>query len=302
MKTRVWIFRVGTAVTAGNLLLFFVVKESRPSLLLEREIKKLQSVTGDLGLQAQNPDHMPDFQTFCRVALVRPFRLFFTDPLIVMVSAMSALSWGLIYLFTGALPFVYGLFGFTESQSSLFFLAIAIGILFSIFPRIITIRKMDSLQQSGQRVQPEDKIIGVHFASPALAIGLWIFAWTIPPSAAHVHWIVSSIGLALAGFAANEIAYTLGAYISDTYTIFAASAFATLSFFRAIVSGVLTLVAGRMFADLGPNIAGTLLASLATSFCIFPFVFSKYGQTLRERSEFAKYSVAVNLQTQVEED
>jgi len=51
-----------------------------------------------------------------------------------------------------------------------------------------------------------------------------------------------------------------------------------------------------MFNGLGGNVAGSILAAVATLFCVTPFIFLKYGRILRERSPFAQYSAGINNQ------
>ena len=130
------------------------------------------------------------------------------------------------------------------------------------------------------------KLAGFTLGAPALAIGLWIFAWTIPPLAAHAPWIASCVGLFLVGFAATEISYTLQGYLADADTVYAASALSALACVRALVSAVVPLFGEQMFRSLGNNWAGTLLAGLATLFLLTPWLFLRYGKAMRTRSRF----------------
>ena len=122
-----------------------------------------------------------------------------------------------------------------------------------------------------------------------------MFSWTIPPRV-HMHWAVSFIGLLFVGFAANEFAYTLNRYLPDAYTVYASSGLATLAFLHALVSGLMPLFAYRIFHELGGNVARSVLAAVATMFCLTPFVFLRYGMTMRKRGAFAKYSAETNAQ------
>lgn len=54
------------------------------------------------------------------------------------------------------------------------------------------------------------------------------------------------------------------------------------------MSGALPLFANQMYDGLGANKATTILASLATLFCVTPVLFLKYGQGIREKSSFVK--------------
>lgn len=211
----------------------------------------------------------------------------------ILVTILNGASWGLISLFTTSMSVVYGSFGWSERATSLSFVAIALGIPLSILPRFWDLRKMRQCRERGESPKPEDKIIGFAFAAPALAIGLWLFSWTVPPLV-HVRWIVSLVGLVLVGFATNEFAYDLEGYLADAYTAYASSGLAAVSSIRAFVAATTPLFGQQMFKGLGANVAGSILAALATVFCITPVVFLRYGKTLRERSKFARYSVKVN--------
>jgi len=277
------------------------MKESRPSLLLSRKLTYLQNVTGLSDLRIQNPDHTPNLQTFTKTALIRPTLLFFSEPIVFLVSIMSAVGWALIYLFTESLPIVYHEFGLTREQSSLMFLAIAIGILICIIPRLYDDRLVSKRYASNKLLRPEEKLMGFMFAAPSLACGLWWLVLTTPP-ASTLPWYSTILGLILIGFATNEFVCTLSGYLADTYTIYTSSATAALAFLRAILAGLFPLMGTPMYKSLGTNWATVILASVATLFCVTPILFRIYGARIRQRSEFAKYSFRVNRETQIEDD
>lgn len=190
--------------------------------------------------------------------------------------------------------------GLSNPTASLPFLAIGLGICLSIPTRFWDLQILRRRHRSHTPIEPEDKIIGFAFAAPALMIGLWWFSWTIPPLISGLNFIIPTVGLVLVGFAVNEIAYTLSGYLEDTYTVYAASAFAGLAFVRALISGIMPLVGYVMFGTLKANVVGSILAGVATVFCLAPVVFFRYGRRLRERSEFASFSLEVNQRTQIE--
>ncbi|KAH9208284.1 major facilitator superfamily domain-containing protein [Leptodontidium sp. 2 PMI_412] len=296
-----WVFHIAAIITGIFAFLLLFIKESRPSRLLSQRLATLQGNGEMPNLRINNPDHTPDFQTFAKVALRRPIRLFFTDPIVFLVSIMSAVGWALIYLFTESLPVIYAGFGFSRKESSLLFLAILVGIFFGIFPRMQDWRVLKQRKLNGQPLHPEDKLVGFIYAAPCLAFGLWWLTLTVPP-ASNLPWYASIIGLVPIGFATNEFACTLSGYLADTYTIYASSAFAAMSFFRAILGGVFPLIGEPMYVNLGSNWATVVLACIASLFCATPILFLKFGKQIRQRSKFAKYSLRVNNETQVEDD
>lgn len=161
----------------------------------------------------------------------------------MIVSFMSAIAFGLIYLFTEALQVVYGSFGFTIEQTSLAFVPVGLGLLCGVCTRLYDQHTLVKRQRLGQKLAPEDKLTGYAIAAPLLAIGLCCFAWTVPPAVPRVHWGVSMLALIPIGFAINEIDRVLAGYLANSYPIFTASAFASLSLLRAVFSAVFPLLA-----------------------------------------------------------
>jgi MFS family permease len=276
-------------------LLLVTIRESRATKLLSQKLEQLEEKYHSNLEPRHNPDAVPNGRALAELVLLRPMRLAVTEPIVIMVSLLNATAWGLVYLFTESLTVVYSLYGWADTTTSLAFIAIGLGIPFSILSRLWDVRVSSQRKRQKQDLKPEDKITGFVVAAPVLAIGLWLFSWTIPPLV-HTHWTISMVGLVFIGFAANEFSYTLNGYLSDSYTIYASSGLATLAFLRALVSGIMPLFAYPMFAGLGGNIAGSILAAVATLFCVTPFIFLKYGRLLRERSPFARYSAEVNEQ------
>ncbi|KAJ5590640.1 hypothetical protein N7450_004612 [Penicillium hetheringtonii] len=295
-----WVFHFAAIVTGVVSFLLIGIRESRPSMILGREVAKIRNQTGIDTLKALNPDHTPDLRTFMRVALFRPIQLFFTEPIVFLVSMISAIAFAMVYLFTEALPPVYQSMGFSNGTSTLPFLAICIGLVAGFLTRIKDYRKITSAEEQNLVLEPEDKLFGFCIGAPMLACGLWWFAWTIPPIINNVHWIVSAISLVLIGFSLNEFDAVLGGYLADSYLSFSASGFATLALLRSLLSAAFPLFASDMFEGLGANVAASILAGLATLFCIVPPLFTKYGRQIRARSKFARYSLQVYHENSVE--
>ncbi|OQD81434.1 hypothetical protein PENANT_c027G04819 [Penicillium antarcticum] len=297
-----WVFYVAAVVTAVITIFLFGIRESRPSLLLDREVAKIRKESGNNTLQALNPDSTPDLKTFARMVLFRPIQLFFTEPIVFMVATMSAVAFALIYLFTEALPPIYESMGFSSTSSCLPFIAICIGLVSGLLTRIQDHRTIVKYEEQGIPLKPEHKLLGFSIGAPVLAIGLWWFAWTIPPLVTNVHWVVSTIALVLIGYALNEFDSVLAGYLADSYLSYAASGFAALSLVRSSMSAAFPLFARQMYEGLGANVASSILAALATVFCIVPPLFNRYGEQIRARSKFARYSLQVYQENGVDKN
>lgn len=295
-------FYIAAMVTAVVAVLMTGIRESRPSLLLVREVAKVREETGIDKLKALNPDHAPNVKAFIEESCFRPVQLFFTEPIVFMVATIGAIAFALVYLFTEALPPIYQSEGFSVTASSLPFLAIGIGLMLGFITRIVDHKTIARCQREGTPLQPEHKLIGFSIGAPMLAIGLWWFAWTIPPKVTDIHWIASAIPLVLIGYALNEFDAVLAGYVADSYLSYAASGFAMLSMVRSTLSAVFPLFAPYMFNGLGANVAASILAAVATVFCVVPPLFTKYGHRIRARSKFARYSLEVYQANGVDKD
>ena len=76
-------------------------------------------------------------------------------------------------------------------------------------------------------------------------------------------------------------------YIIDSYLMFAASAISANSFLRSLFGAVFPLFAVQMFNNLGVNWAGSLLAFISVALVPMPFIFYKYGKSIRRKSKWA---------------
>ncbi|KAI9376156.1 major facilitator superfamily domain-containing protein [Aspergillus egyptiacus] len=288
-----WVYYISAITGAVVFLLLIPIRESRPTTLLAKRFDRLQSKVGKLDMEIPNPDAIGDVRELLKVIVVRPTRLGVSEPIVILVSLLGASAWGMMYLFTESFTVVFSEFGFSSRATSLPFIAFLPGLPLSCLMRLWDRHQLKKRQQEGQPPEPEDKIGGFALAAPTLAIGLWIFGWTVPPIV-PVHWIGSMFGLALIGFAATEFSYTLSGYLADSYTIYASSGLAVLAFLRGVLSGCMPLFAYPMYSGLGSNVATSIIAAVATVFSITPYVFLKYGKRLRERSQFARYSAEMN--------
>ncbi|GAB7361854.1 hypothetical protein MBLNU230_g1894t1 [Neophaeotheca triangularis] len=280
-----WVFYISAAVTGVLAVLCVFLRESRPSQVLKSNVRAVIKETGyeDLPFQGETP---PDLKTFVHTTLLLPLRLFFTEPLVFLSAIMAASVYAIIYLFTEALNTVYrGGFDMDRESASLVFLAFGVGTIFTFLPRVYDARHSFT-GQAPKALTPEDKLAGFYIAAPVLMIGLWWFAWTVPPLITDISPWASIAALLLIGYSTVEFDNVLSGYLTDTYTSHAASANAPVGFLRAVLSGTFPLFGRQMFLGLGSNVAVSILAAMATLYVGFAVLFARKGRKLRLRSRF----------------
>ncbi|CAN9125950.1 unnamed protein product [Alternaria alternata] len=104
-----------------------------------------------------------------------------------------------------------------------------------------------------------------------------------------IHWIVPTLAGILFGMGYLCLFMALLNYLVDAYEVFAASAMAAASLSRSSFGAVLPFAAKPMYRAMGVAWATSLLGFFSLALCVVPFVFIKWGGTMRDRSKFCQY-------------
>lgn len=131
-------------------------------------------------------------------SLLRPFQLLIFEPMCLLLCLFSAILLGVLYLFFGAFPLVFGEnYGFNLWQTGLSFLGIFVGMIIASASDPIW-RRINHrlLEQSDGIPEPEFRLPPAIAGAVLTPIGLFIFAWTAYP---WVHWMVPIIGSGIFG-------------------------------------------------------------------------------------------------------
>lgn len=229
------------------------------------------------------------------ITWVRPFRMFVTEPIVLVLSLLSGFSDALIFMFIQSFALVYGQWHFTTIQIGLTFIPIGIGYLIAYLLFIPAIRrniKERKAKPNDERAQYESRLWFLLYLAPCLPIGLIGFAWTIqgPP----IHWIGSMIFAAIVGIANYAIYMATIDYMVCAYGPYSASATGGNGWARDFLAGVLTVPALPFFKNIGASSGKNLEYASTILFCIsFMLVIAVYviywkGPSLRHRSPFAQ--------------
>ena len=282
-----WVFYIATIASGVSAVAFMAMDESRATSLLNAKVSALRRETGNQKLKPGTADNSLTLRGFFMRGLFRPLFFLVSEPLVTFCAILCSIAYGLIYGATESLTIVYESFGFSQTASSLPFIALLVGLILDVIPRIYDHLLLSRFHRQNRKIVPETKIRSFALACPALALGLWLFAWTVPPLVPHVHWLVSLLGLVLVGFSANDFAHVLFGYMTDSYGAYAASAVSALSLSRTLVAAAFPLFTSQMYSGLGSNVAGSILAGTATLFALTPFLFLRFGRRWRGVSTYA---------------
>lgn len=289
---RRWPFYLASIIVAVTGMLMYFIRESHSSLLLEHTVAAIRFHRPDLILRTAPVDPRP--------SIVQPLILLVTRPSIFLPSLAHAFSTALLYLFAVAFPLIYTHYEWNRQKTTLIFLFIALGLFLSTLTRFHDRHAIRRNRLAKHRLTPEKTLFGLTIGAPALAMGLWWFAWTIPgPLVKTLSWPASALSLILAGYGINEHTTVLTRYVLNPHSHSqshnsnnnnnnndASSAFAALLTLRALLSALFPLFTTQMFETLGTNTAGSVLAAIATASCLLPFFLINLAGGWRRSDEF----------------
>lgn len=292
-------YHISAIISGVSAVAACFIRESNADQLLEARTAELRRLSGDTTLQADSESPSgtsvkdSSIKTFIQSQLLRPLKFLITEPLVTLCAILCSIAFSLLYASTESLTIIYTTPPFDTTfnstpKASLPFLAILLGELLNILPRVYDHINLSSLRRARQRITPESKIHSFVLACPLLAIGLWILAWTVPQRVTTAPWPLSTLGLVCIGFAANDFSYVLFGYVTDAYgSQHAASAVGAVSLARTLAAGIFPLFVTQMYEGVGNNFAGMILAVGATAFCFAPWLFLEKGAEMRKRSRWA---------------
>ncbi|KAK6458220.1 multidrug resistance protein 10 [Scheffersomyces xylosifermentans] len=283
-----WTFYV-LIMWSGALLILVVlfVPETYEPVLLRKKAKRMRKETGDDRYFAPIERANVSLYDSVVVSSKRPILLIFRDRMTFALCFYTGFTLAVVYLFFVAFPYIFRtVYKFTLAEQGMSFLGLVFGMIITslISPHFLNKHYQKLLARNNNVAKPEFRFVPLMLGVFIVPIGLFIIAWT---SYSHVHWIAPIIGSAVYGSGTILVFNGIFAYTVEAYRLYAASAMATNSFIRSLMSGVFPLFGLQMYEAMGIQWATTLLALFACALIPMPFIFYKYGPTLRSKSPYA---------------
>ncbi|CAI6331964.1 unnamed protein product [Periconia digitata] len=271
-----------------TLITLFVPETYHPVLLRNKAIS-LRKETGEPSYIATIEKMNKSVGKTILWSCVRPFQLLIFEPMCLMLSLLSALLLGILYLFFGAFPLVFQTnHNFTTSEIGLSFLGLLVGMLTGIACDPFWRGRYEELvrknEEKGGGSEPEYRLVTTIVGAWVVPVGLFGFGWT---TYTHVHWIVPIIFSAVFGTGVIWVYSGVFTFLVEAYPLYAASALAANSFARSYFAAAFPLFGVQMYNHLGYQWATSLLAFLALGMAPFPIFFFRFGKRLRGNSRFA---------------
>ncbi|KAL8918318.1 MAG: hypothetical protein Q9208_007405 [Pyrenodesmia sp. 3 TL-2023] len=291
---------------ATQLLHVFFVPETRATILLDREARRLRD-SGEK--EVYGPNEMKSTRLTPKEVLAiwyRPFEMFVREPIVLFLSLLSGFSDALIFTFLVSYGPVFQQWDFSVISTGLAFIPLLIGYFIAYFSFLPGIRRQCHHRRSKpDTLQPEARLYWLLWTAPLETIGLFGFAWTSlgPPA---VHWVAPLIFSAMIAIAneysgnkeLTEPQYAIYMatidYMIASYGPYSASATGGNGLARDFLAGVAAMYSMPFYQNI-PTFGKYhlvwptfILACLAGIVTVPIFVFYYKGPEIRARSKFAQ--------------
>lgn len=262
------------------------VPETLTHKILKKRAAKLRKETGNPHLHAATEKEGETLIHVLKDRLSTPWVILFREPIVLLITIYMAFVYGLLYLNFSSFPFIFeNVYHFPVNLVGLSFIGVGVGIVLAAFlePWQSGYYHKASVANGG-KAPPEARLPGAFIGAVCVPVALFWMAWT---SYASIHWIVPIIGSAFFGAGMLLIFLPMMNYIVDAYSKHAASALAANTFLRSLFGAGFPLFANVMYTNLGVHWASTVLAFIALILLPIPFLFFRFGASIRARSKFA---------------
>lgn len=280
-------------------LVFLIMPETYPPLLLRWKAKHLRRITGDDRFRSEHEIIKATLFSRLRVSMTRPF-LMFTEPIILAMTLYLSVVYIVLFTFLVGWPDIFEVtYDISQGLANIIFLAMAIGLQFNflLVPLVyrLTMKEIKKFEASagpspgrdpGQiTFNPEIRLYYAMFG-PAVCIPVSLFwmGWTASPDVSIWSPILAA---ALFGFGVTGVFISAYMYVIDSYEIYSASALTFTALVRYVVAGGMTVVGIPFYDNMGVHYTLTILACISCVLVAVPYSLYKWGHLLRKRSKYA---------------
>lgn len=284
-----WTFYVLLWLAGVTELLLFTIPETLPSIILLNKAREIRKDSPENNSHIIAPVEATDrgLGSIFKAALIRPWKILI-DPISFLVAIYYSVVYTLLYMLFSIYPIVFQQKGgWNAGVGELPLLGVVVGgCLGGLFIYVLSLReKRQTLTASHRPRTPENRLPVAMIGGISFAITIFWFAWTAEFNS--IHWIVPTIAGTFLSASILVIFVSYVNYLIDTYIMFAASTLAANTVARSACAAASPLFTQYMFDTLGVGGAGSLIGGVAVLLAPIPFVFYKYGRSIRQRSKFA---------------
>ncbi|KAK8154245.1 major facilitator superfamily domain-containing protein, partial [Phyllosticta citribraziliensis] len=270
-------------------LLTLFQPETYAPVLLRWKAHHLRQLTHDARYVSAPEARGDTFGSRLRAALIRPFVLTATEPIIGLIGVYLTVIYVVLFMFLDGFDYVFGrTYGTSQVQTGFCFAGIAVGLFGATALAPLVYRwakrgwKTQGQQQQQKALPPEFRLwYAMLGGSIAIPLSLLWMGLTASPRIPIWSPLAAS---ALFGYGILAVFISSYLYIIDTYATLSASALASVTLVRYVAAGAMVSVGVPFYERVG--VRGTLgiLAAVSAVLAPLPYVFYFYGDRIRGRS------------------
>lgn len=202
---------------AGTMALFFQEETYGPVILVSKA-SELRRLTRNWGIHAKQEEVEVDLKELAVTNIMRPVRILFTEPIVLMVTVYMSFLYGILYLSLTAYGIVFGqLYGFGPGINGLPYFGMIVGVFIGLGVMIWDVpRYAKKLKANNNVPVPEWRMPITAAGGISFTIGLFWFGWT-GYKGNDIPWIVPTLSGLCLGFGIYTIFMGCLNYIIDAY-------------------------------------------------------------------------------------
>ena len=174
------------------------MKESSAYTILQRRTKRLRKESGNLKLKSKLDSGKTPAEMFA-FSIVRPIKMLFLSPIVLLLSTFAATVYGYMYLCFTTFPAIFEQqYEFSSGSSGLSYLGIGVGSFVGLaIAGATSDRTVKSMAaKNNSTAKPEDRLPLLLLGALFVPAGLFWYGWS---AEAKTHYIVPIIGTSLLG-------------------------------------------------------------------------------------------------------
>ncbi|KAF2173413.1 hypothetical protein M409DRAFT_35170 [Zasmidium cellare ATCC 36951] len=279
-----WIFWLLFILSGLTLIgLISLNRETNPEILSRRRDVDVRQLT----LKQREDDRSVTKKELLR-AMVLPWKMLFTAPIVALLCIYAAFVYGLLYLLlTTITPTFVSVYGFTLGSAGLAYIGLGIGFLIAVAiiggttDRHIAKHKA---RNNGVLV-PERRLQLCIYFSFLIPVSFFWYGFT---ANYDTHWAAPIIGLAPFAIGMIGVFLPIQTYLIDAAPVYAACSTAALASSRNVVGTFLPLAGPRLYDALGLDWGNATLGFIAIVLIPVPALVYRYGAKLRSMSAWMR--------------
>ncbi|EED20069.1 bicyclomycin resistance protein, putative [Talaromyces stipitatus ATCC 10500] len=275
------IWLIAIAVGCVSMFSLLVFKETYKSKIQEKQSRRNPN-SGPDSPPAQEIARNESPQETKLQSFLRPVRLLFSSPVVLVTSLFTSLIYGFSYLILTTLAeIMQETYGFGSGPVGLTFLGRAIGNLIGLALYGLTSdRYLEYRRRKAGNSIPEDRLPLMILGTALLPVGLFLYGWS---AHFHVQWSVPLIGTGIVGLSMLLTKLPTDNYLVDAFapqgtSASILSADATL---KALFGAIFPLLGPSLYRNLGLGWGNSLLAFIGLVFLPLFIILWREGQELR---------------------